>query len=133
MMMAGVAALLASPARALGPDKTPVAPSIRGDARSILGQVGILTVVPIDPEQAFAEGYAAYRAHDQMKTIERMTLAADKYPALADYALFFLGSAQQDSGDNQSAAATLLLCARSAGIVGRCAAWCCWRPRSSPS
>ena len=41
-----------------------------------------------------------------MKTIERMTLAAEKYPALADYALFYLGSAQRDSGDNQSAAAT---------------------------
>jgi len=106
VMVVGLAALLATPARALGPLKTPAAPSIRGDARSILGQFGILTVVPIDPEQAFVEGYAAYRAHDQMKTIERMTLAAKKYPALADYALFYLGSAQRDSGDNQSAAAT---------------------------
>ena len=102
----GLAALLATPAQALGPVKTLAAPSIRGDARSILGQFRILTVVPIDPEQAFVEGYAAYRAHDQMKTIERMTLAANKYPALADYALFFLGSAQRDSGDNQNAAAT---------------------------
>ena len=106
VMVVGLAALLATPAQALGPVKTVAAPSIRGDARSILGQFGILTVVPIDPEQAFVEGYAAYRAHDQMKTIERMTLAADKYPALADYALFFLGSAQRDSGDNQNAAAT---------------------------
>ena len=102
----GLAALLAAPARALGPVKTVAAPSIRADARSILGQFGILTVVPINPEQAFVEGYEAYRAHDLMKTIERMTLAADKYPALADYALFYLGSAQRDSGDNQSAAAT---------------------------
>ena len=106
MMGVGLAALLATPARALGPVKTVAAPSIRGDARSILGQFGILTVVPINPEQAFVEGYDAYRAHDLMKTIERMTLAADKYPALADYALFYLGSAQRDSGDNQSAAAT---------------------------
>ncbi|MGH7913388.1 MAG: transglycosylase SLT domain-containing protein [Candidatus Binataceae bacterium] len=105
-MVAGLTALLATPALAVGPVKTTLAPSIRCDARSILGQFGILTVVPINPEQAFAEGYEAYRAHDLMKTIERMTLAADKYPALADYALFFLASAQRDSGDNQSAAAT---------------------------
>lgn len=101
-----LATLMAAPARALGPARGSLAPSIRGDARSILGQFGILTVVPIDPEQAFVEGYAAYRAHDLMKTIERMTLAADKYPALADYALFYLGSAERDSGDSQSAAAT---------------------------
>jgi soluble lytic murein transglycosylase len=97
---------LAAPARAFGPVNAAAAPSIRADARSILGQFGILTVVAINPEQAFVEGYEAYRAHDLMKTIERMTLAADKYPALADYALFYLGSAQRDSGDNQSAAAT---------------------------
>jgi len=105
-MVAGLTALLVTPARALGPVTAAVAPSIRGDARSILGQFAVLTVVPIDPQQAFVEGYEAYRAHDLMKTIERMTLAADKYPALADYALFFLGSAQRDSGDNSNAAAT---------------------------
>jgi soluble lytic murein transglycosylase len=97
---------LAAPARAFGPVNAAAAPSIRADARSILGQFGILTVVAINPEQAFVEGYEAHRAHDLMKTIERMTLAADKYPALADYALFYLGSAQRDSGDNQGAAAT---------------------------
>jgi soluble lytic murein transglycosylase len=105
-VLVGLAVLLAAPARALGPGNSSMAPSIRGDARSILGQYGILTVVPIDPEQAFVEGYAAYRAHDPLKTIERMTLAVNKYPALADYALFFLGSAERDNGDNQSAAAT---------------------------
>jgi peptidoglycan lytic transglycosylase len=106
VMVAGLTALSAGSACALGPLDTAAAPSIRADARSILGQFAVLTVVPIDPQQAFVEGCEAYRAHDQMKTIERMTLAAEKYPALADYALFFLGSAQRDSGDNQSAAAT---------------------------
>ena len=81
-LAAGSTALLATPARALGPVNGATAPSIRGDARSILGQFAVLTVVPINPEQAFVEGYEAYRAHDPMKTIERMTLAADKYPAL---------------------------------------------------
>ncbi len=104
--LAAGAALLAVPARALGPGATSSALSIRADAHSVLGQFGILTVVPINPEQAFVEGYQAYRAHDQMKAIERMTLVADKYPALADYALFFLGSAQRESGDLQGAAVT---------------------------
>ncbi len=104
-MVVAMAALLATPARALGPAKAAIAPAIRGDVRSILGQFSVLTVVPINPEQAFVEGYEAYRARDLMKTIERMTLAVDKYPALADYALFYLGSAQRDSGDNESAAA----------------------------
>jgi soluble lytic murein transglycosylase len=106
MVGVGLSTLLAAPARALGPEGTPVALSIRADAHTILAQFGILTVVPINPEQAFVEGYQAYVARDFMKTIERMTLAAEKYPALADYALFYLGSAQRDSGDEQSAAAT---------------------------
>jgi soluble lytic murein transglycosylase len=100
----GIGILSASPASAMG--LRPIAASIRGNPQAILAQFGILTVVPINPEQAFVEGCEAYRAHDTMKTIERMTLAAEKYPALADYALFFLGSAQRDNGDNQDAAAT---------------------------
>jgi soluble lytic murein transglycosylase len=100
-----LAAFLATPAREIGPKAGPAA-TIRGNGRSILAQFGVLTVVPLDPEQSFVEGYGAYRAHDPLKTIERMTFAADKYPALADYALFFLASAQRDNGDNQSAAAT---------------------------
>ncbi|HEY2525527.1 MAG TPA: transglycosylase SLT domain-containing protein [Candidatus Binataceae bacterium] len=106
MVGVGLSALLAAPTWALGPAELPVAPSIRADAHTILAQFGILTVVPINPEQAFVEGYQAYLARDLMKTIERMTLAAEKYPALADYALFYLGSAQRDSGNEQSAAAT---------------------------
>jgi soluble lytic murein transglycosylase len=106
VLAAGSAALLVAPARALGPINGADAPSIRGTARSILAQFAVLTVVPIDVQQAFVEGVQAYRAHDLMKTIERMTLAADKFPTLADYALFYLGSAQRDSGDLQNASAT---------------------------
>src|ERR1700730_15363291 len=101
-----VTALMATPARAIGPGRAGTAATIRGDARSVLAQFGVLTVVPLDPEQSFVEGYEAYRYHDRQKTIERLPFAADNYPALADYALFFLASAQRDSGDNQSAAAT---------------------------
>src|ERR1700676_1637470 len=105
LMVVVLAVFLETPARAIGP-RAGASATIRGDARSVLAQFGVLTVVPLDPEQSFVEGYGAYRAHDPMKTIERMTFAADKYPALADYALFFLASAQRDSGDKQSSAAT---------------------------
>src|ERR1700736_3519250 len=101
-----VTALMATPAWAIGPGRAGTESTIRGDARLFLSQFGVLPVVPLDPAQSFVEGYEAYRAHDPLKAIERMTFAADKYPALADYALFFLASAQRDSGDNQSSAAT---------------------------
>src|ERR1700694_2097777 len=92
-----LAAYLATPVRAIG-FKAGAAATSRGDAGSVLAQFGVLTVVPLDPEQSFVEGYQAYRAHDPLKTIERMTFAADKYPALADYALFFLASGHRVSG-----------------------------------
>lgn len=98
------AAAVAPWAFASGPENA--AGAIGGGARTILAQFGVLTVVPIDKEKAFVEGYKAYRAHDLMLATERMTLIANQYPPLADYGLFYLGSAQRDSGDKQSAATT---------------------------
>lgn len=65
-------------------------------------------VEPIDPRQAFLEGYNAYLRHDWLAAIERMQLAASQVPELIDYALFFQGRAQQENGDLAGAAATLL-------------------------
>lgn len=106
VVAAGLAVAAAMSARAAGPAGRTGGAGIRGGARTILAQFGVLTVVPIDLEKAFVEGYQAYRDRDYMKAIERMTLAANKYPALADYALFYLGSAQRDNGDHISAAVT---------------------------
>jgi soluble lytic murein transglycosylase len=64
-------------------------------------------VEPIDPRQAFVEGYNAYRRGDWPAVIERMQLASAQVPELIDYALFFQGRAQRENGDLAGAAATL--------------------------
>jgi soluble lytic murein transglycosylase len=106
VMAVVLAAAVAVSAFAFAPRSGNAGGGIAGGAHAILAQFGVLTVVPIDPEKAFVEGYQAYRAHDSMKAIERMTFVANKYAPLADYALFYLGSAQRDSSDKQAAAAT---------------------------
>lgn len=70
-------------------------------------------VEPLDPRQAFAEGYQAYRRGDWPAAIERMQLASAQVPDLADYALFFEARAQRANGDLAGAAATLLRLAAS--------------------
>jgi soluble lytic murein transglycosylase len=64
-------------------------------------------VESLDARQAFVEGYNAYLRHEWPATIERMQLAASQVPDLIDYALFFQGIAQRESGDLAGAAATL--------------------------
>jgi len=61
---------------------------------------------PSDAKQAFVQGYEAYSGRDYPRAIERLTFAAANYPTLGDYALFYLGEAQQDQGDLTAAAAT---------------------------
>jgi soluble lytic murein transglycosylase len=61
-------------------------------------------IEPIDPKAAFVEGYRAYEQHDLIATIGRMRLAASQLPNLADYALFYLASAERDNRDIQAAA-----------------------------
>lgn len=62
------------------------------------------TVVPIDVRKAFVEGYQAYKNQDLVAAVERMELASKNLPELADYALFYLGSAQRDNGRIEDAA-----------------------------
>ena len=54
---------------------------------------------PSDARQAFAEGYREYHSHDAAGAISKLNFAANNFPALADYALFYLGSADRDQGD----------------------------------
>jgi soluble lytic murein transglycosylase len=61
-------------------------------------------VEPIDPRAAFVEGYQAYKRRDLIETIGRMRFASSALPELADYALFYLASAERDSRDSQGAA-----------------------------
>lgn len=64
-------------------------------------------VEPIDPRQAFVEGYNAYRRGDWPAVSERMQLASVRLPDLIDYALFFEGRSQRENGHLADAAATL--------------------------
>ncbi len=62
---------------------------------------------PSDPQAAFLEGYRAYLGHDNSRAIDRLKFAADNFPALGDYALYYLALAQHDQGDRLGSAETL--------------------------
>jgi soluble lytic murein transglycosylase len=62
---------------------------------------------PSDAQAAFLDGYRGYQNHDNARAIERLEFAARNFPALADYALFYLALAQQDQGDLNASADTL--------------------------
>jgi len=59
------------------------------------------------PSQAFLDGYHAYRNHELVLAVEHLGYASDHFPQLADYALYYRGLAQRDSGDLAAAATTL--------------------------
>jgi len=62
---------------------------------------------PTDGQTAFLDGYRAYQNHDNARAIDRLKFAADNFPALGDYALFYLALAQHEQGDLNSSAETL--------------------------
>src|SRR5208282_3398896 len=62
---------------------------------------------PSDAQTAFLDGYRAYQNHDNARAIDRLKFAADNFPALGDYALFYLALAQQGQGDLNASADTL--------------------------
>jgi soluble lytic murein transglycosylase-like protein/TolA-binding protein len=66
---------------------------------------------PIEPlsdaEAAFLDGYRAYREHDNIRAIDRLKFASENFPALGDYALFYLALAERDQGDLNASADTL--------------------------
>ena len=66
-----------------------------------------LSEPPTDGQTAFLDGYRAYQNHDDSRAIDRLTFAADNFPALGDYALFYLALAQHDQGDLNGSAVTL--------------------------
>ncbi len=62
---------------------------------------------PTDAQTAFLDGYRAYQNHDNIRAIDRLKFAADNFPALGDYALFYLALAQHEQGDLNGSADTL--------------------------
>ena len=59
---------------------------------------------PSDAQTAFLDGYRAYQNHDNARAIDRLKFAADNFPALGDYALFYLALAQHEQGDLNASA-----------------------------
>ena len=62
---------------------------------------------PSDAQTAFLDGYRAYQNHDNSRAIDRLKFAASNFPALGDYALFYLALAEHDQGDLNASADTL--------------------------
>jgi len=62
---------------------------------------------PSDGRMAFLDGYRAYQNHDNSRAIDRLKFAADNFPALGDYALFYLALAQRDQRDLNASADAL--------------------------
>jgi len=62
---------------------------------------------PTDGQTAFLDGYRAYVAHDNLRASDRLTFAAANFPALGDYALYYLALAEHDQGDLKASADTL--------------------------
>ncbi len=87
----------------------------RADSAAASSQVAPLPAAPVaapnkppsDAQAAFLDGYRAYQNHDNTRAIDRLTFAADNFPALGDYALFYLALAQHDQGDLNASADTL--------------------------
>lgn len=59
-----------------------------------------------DAQSAFLDGYRAYQNRDYARAIERLKFAGDNFPALADYALYYLALAQIEQTDLNAAAET---------------------------
>ncbi|HSU90378.1 MAG TPA: tetratricopeptide repeat protein, partial [Sporolactobacillaceae bacterium] len=98
MLVAGCAS---PPARADGQYSQVAAPP------AVVNAAPTVSERPSDAQAAFLEGYRAYLAHDNSRAIDRLKFAADNFPALGDYALYYLALAQHDQGDLSGSAETL--------------------------
>jgi len=98
MLVAGCAS---APARADAPYSQVATPPVSVNAAPAPSER------PSDAQAAFLEGYRAYLAHDNSRAIDRLKFAADNFPALGDYALYYLALAQHDQGDLSGSAETL--------------------------
>ncbi len=101
MVLAGAVAMVGCGATARPEDVTPAdqAPSAAAAAPS--------TQVPLTASQSFLDGYRAYTSRNLRVAVDRLGYAADHFPQLADYALYYQGLAQRDSGDLTASASTL--------------------------
>jgi soluble lytic murein transglycosylase len=101
MLLAGCAS---APARA---DSAAASSQAAAPSPSLAPPMAAPNAPPSDAQAAFLDGYRAYRDHDNSRAIDRLKFAADNFPALGDYALFYLALAQHDQGDLNASADTL--------------------------
>ena len=103
MTLAVAVALVGCGLTTANPEDTTSAPS----AAPLTAAIATAPQTSSSPPQAFLEGYQAYRHHDLPVAIDRLGYASEHYPRLEDYALYFLGLAERDSGDLAASAGTL--------------------------
>jgi soluble lytic murein transglycosylase len=106
MLLAGCAS---APARAdsAAASSQAAAPAETTPSPSLAPPIAAPNAPPSDAQAAFLDGYRAYRDHDNSRAIDRLKFAAYNFPALGDYALFYLALAQHDQGDLNASADTL--------------------------
>ncbi len=103
-MMVGVAVgLIGCGASSAGPEGAPPAPMTQPQARA---SVAASPQTSSSASQSFLQGYRAYQNHDLAAAIDRLGYASEHFPQLGDYALYYRGLAQRDSGDLTDAATT---------------------------
>jgi soluble lytic murein transglycosylase len=104
MILAVAVALVGCGASSAGPETTAAVPANQAQPAA---PISSSPQAPSSPSQAFLDGYHAYRNHDLAIAVERLGYACDNFPQLADYALYYRGLAQRDSGDLAASAGTL--------------------------
>jgi soluble lytic murein transglycosylase len=105
ILCAALAGCASVPARADSPAAS--SPPAQTISSSPAAPVATASEPPSDGRTAFLDGYRAYQNHDNARAIVSLKFAADNFPALGDYALFYLALAQHDQGDPQGSADTL--------------------------
>ncbi len=117
MILAGLllAGCASAPARAdsAAASSQAAAPAETTPSPSLAPPIAAPSQPPSDAQAAFLDGYRAYQSHDNARAIDRLKFAADNFPALGDYALFYLALAERDQADLNASADTLDRLARS--------------------
>ena len=103
--IAGCATAVAR-SQAISNENTPTGESPAAVPSSAVAEPLPPDTAPADAKQAFVDGYKSYTGHDYARAITNLTFAAANYPALGDYALFYLAESQSAQGDLAGASST---------------------------
>jgi soluble lytic murein transglycosylase len=108
MLCAALAGCASAPARADSAASSQSAPSAQTSPAPLPATNAAAPLAPpTNGQTAFIDGYRAYQNHDDSRAIASLKFAADNFPALGDYALYYLALAQHDQSDLSGSAETL--------------------------